>query len=187
MVVHSTLRPNVPPEFEALPGGSLLGRLIAAQATASTEPLPVALGTIGANLEREGFEHGEVQHREATVGILNVSVRNFGPRYLPDGLAKLRDMLVERLDEGVLGRVLTEFLKENVSDDLPGSLSDWETALANLASSLTDLPDCRIPLEMLQATARYTKTGDEKHLLSLPLEQRQLLEDVPSPSARKRD
>ena len=31
---------------------------------------------------------------------------------------------------------------------------------------------------MLQAAVRYTKTGDEKQLLSLPLEQRQLLEDI---------
>ena len=31
---------------------------------------------------------------------------------------------------------------------------------------------------MLYAPVKYTKTGDEKHLLSLPLEHRQLLEDV---------
>ena len=31
---------------------------------------------------------------------------------------------------------------------------------------------------MLRAAVRYGKTGDKKHLLRLPLEQRQLLEDV---------
>ena len=172
--------------IEALPGGSLLGRLIAAQAAAATEPLSVALGTIGADFEREDFERDEEQHLEATVGILNVSVHTFGPRYLPEGLAKLQGLLTERLDEGVVGRILTDFLKENIDDGFAGALSDWEAALASLAFSLVDLPDCRIPLEMLQAAVRYTKTGDEKHLLGLPLEQRQLLEDILPPAADDR-
>ncbi len=62
-------------------------------------------------------------------------------------------------------------------------MSDWEAALETLTASLADLPDCRIPLEMLQAAVRYSKTGDGKHLLSLPLEQRQLLEDILPPVA----
>ena len=172
--------------IEALPGGSLLGRLLAAQAAAATEPLPLALDTLGAVLEREDFESDEEQHLQATVGILTVSVRNFGPRYLPEGLAKLQGLLAERLDEGVVGRILTDFLRENVSDGLAGSLSDWETALASLAFSLVDLPDCRIPVEMLQVAVRYTKTSDERHLLRLPLEQRQLLEEALPPAAGER-
>jgi len=43
---------------------------------------------------------------------------------------------------------------------------------------LADLQDCQIPLEMLRAAVTYTKTGDEKQLLKLPLEQRQLLQEV---------
>ena len=165
-------------ELDALPSGTLAGRLLAAQAAAAAEPLPVALDKLGATLEREEFESDEPLHRDAVVGILTVAVRNSGPRYLPQGLEKLRNLLSDLLDEGVVGRILTDFLKENIDDGFAGSLSDWETALASLAFSLVDLPDCRIPLEMLQAAVRYTKTSDEKHLLSLPLEQRQLLEDV---------
>ena len=168
---------------EALPDGRLLGRLLAAQAAAATEPLSVALDTLGAILQREDFESDEEQHLEATAGILNVSVRNFGPRYLPEGLAKLQGLLTERLDEGFVGRILTDFLKANVSDGFAGPLADWETAFVDLAFSLIDLPDCRIPLEMLQAAVRYTRAGDEKHLLRLPLEQRQLLEDILPPAA----
>ena len=55
---------------------------------------------------------------------------------------------------------------------------EWEEALEGVAASLRDLDDCRIPIEMLRTTVRYAKTGDERHLLSLPLEQRELLEDV---------
>ena len=172
--------------LEALPGGSLLGRLLAAQAAAATEPLPVALDVLGAVIKPQDFESDERLHLEATAGVLTASVRAFGPRYLPQGLAKLRDLLADRLDEGVIGRILTDFLKANVDDGFTGSLADWERALEGLAASLADLPDCRIPLEMLQVAVRYTKTGDGRHLLSLPLEQRQLLEDVLPPAAGER-
>ena len=172
--------------IEALPGGSLLGRLLAAQVAATTEPLPVALDTLRAVLERPDFESEEERHLEATVEILTVSLRNFGPRYLPQGLAKLRDLLTDRLEGGVAGRILTDFLKANADAGFAGSLADWERAWKGLAASLADLPDCRIPLDMLQVAVRYTKTGDGRHLLSLPLEQRQLLEDVLPPAAGER-
>ena len=164
--------------IEALPGDSLLGPLLAAQAAAATEPLPVALDTLGGVIEPGDFENDELLHLKATAGILTVSVRNFGPRYLPQGLAKLRDLLTDWPDGAVVGDILTDFLIENADDGFAGTLADWESALESLASSLADLPDCRIPVEMLQVAVRYTKTGDERHLLSLPLEQRQLLEDI---------
>ena len=169
--------------IEALPGGLLLGRLLAAQAAAATEPLPVVLDTLGVVLDPEDFESDEERHLEATVGILTVSLRNFGPRHLPQGLAMLRDLLTDRLEGGVVGRILTDFLKANVDDGFAGSLEDWERALESLSDTLADLPDCRIPVEMLQVAVRYTKTGDERHLLGLPLEQRQLLESVLPPAA----
>ena len=164
--------------IEALSGGSLLGRLVAAQAAAATRPLLEALDTIGAVVEREEFESDEPLHREATVGILTLSTRKFGPRDLPQGLAKLRNQLVGLLNKDILGRILTDFLKESLGAGFAGTLADWEEALKSLALSLDDLPHCRIPLEMLQVSVRYAKTGDERHLLSLPREQRQLLEDV---------
>ena len=169
--------------LESLPDGAMLGRLLAAQAIAATEPLPVAFGTIEASLVRQHFERDEEHNLEAIVGILNLSVRNFGPRYLPEGLAKLQRLLKELLDEGVVGRILTDFLKANIDDGFAGSLTDWEAALESLTASLADLPDCRIPLAMLQAAVRYSKTSDGRHLLSLPLEQRQLLEDILPPAA----
>ena len=169
-------------ELEALPGGTLLGRLLSVQAAAATEPLPVAIDTLGAVLEREDFDSDEEQHLEAIVGILTVSTRTFGPRYLPDGLAKLQSLLKERLDRDVAGKILIDFLKANINSGFAGALPYWEEALESLTSSLADLPDCRIPIEMLRAAVTYTKTGDEKQLLSLPLEQRQLLEDILPPA-----
>ena len=171
---------------ETLPGGSLLGRLLAAQVIAAGKPLGVALETVGVCVEAEHFKGDEQLHQEAIVAILTTSVRNFGPRYLPEGLSKLRNLLGSLLHEGILGGILTDLLIENVRR-FAGSLDEWENALGGLASSLTELADCQIPLGMLHAAIAYSKTGDEKQLLRLPLEQRQLLQDVlppPGPSDR---
>ncbi len=164
-------------KVEALPDSLLLGRLFAAQAAAATGPLETALDRLGTILERKDFEN-DARHFEATVGILAISVRNFGPRYLPQGLTKLWDLLKNLLDESVIGRILTDFLNECIKDGFAGSLADWEMALESLSSSLADLRSCHIPITMLKVAVRYTKTGDERHLLSVPLEQRQLLEDI---------
>ena len=172
--------------LQALPGRELLGRLFAAQAAAATKPLSAVLAKLGTILDIEDAEGDGERHLEATVGILTISVRNFGPRHLPLGLVKLREQLSWCLDEGILGRILTELLKAVVGDDFVGELPDWEQALNCLSASLSDLPDCSIPIEMIRLAARYSKTGDEKHLLSLPLEQRQLLEDTLLSVAGKR-
>ena len=164
--------------IEALPGCSLLGRLFAAQAAAATRPLHLALDVLGTAFRTEDFKDDEQLHVEAATEILAVSVRSFGPRFLPEGLAKLRSQLGGLADEGVLGRLLTRFLHRNVNDGFAGTLPEWETALEGLLASLEDLSDCRIPLRMLMAALKYARTGDERHLLSLPLEQRQLLENV---------
>ena len=108
-----------------------------------------------------------------------------GPRHLPRGLQELRDLLACRPDDGTVGSTLTHILRMNVGN-LVGELADWERALKQLDASLSGLPDCRIPIEMLKFAVRYAKTGDERHLLSLPLEQRQLLEGFPPPVARER-
>ena len=142
----------------------------------------MALDTLGAVIEPEDFESDELLHIKSTAEILTVSVRNFGPQYLPQGLAKLRDLLTHLPDAGVVSDILTDFLIKNVVEGFAGSLADWESAMESLVFSLVDLPDCRISLEMLQVAVRFTKTGDDKHLLSLPLEQRQLLEDVLPPA-----
>ena len=138
-----------------------------------------------AGTDVKGFER-DAEHLDATVGALAVAVRSFGPRCLPQGLAAIREALADRLDEGTVGRVLTGFLRAGRRDGFAGDLADWEPALQSLATSLYDLPCCRIPIGMLQAAVRRAKTGDERHLLSLPLEQRQLLNDELPPTSDER-
>ena len=164
--------------IEALPDSTLLGRLFRAQAAAATRPLDSTLELLDNLLEGGYSDADDNLHVEATAGILTVSVRHFGPKFLPAGLTKLRKQLADVPGDGVLGRILTDFLNKNVDDGFVGALPEWEEALERLSFSLANVPDCRIPLQMLQAAVKYTKTGNERHLLSLPLEQRQLLEDV---------
>jgi len=163
-------------KLERLPNGSLLGRLFAGQAAAATRPLAVALDTVG-QVDPVNYRQCEELHRRILVALLTSSLRSFGPRQLPEGLTKLRDALGCLLEEGVLGKILADFLLENV-EGLAGTLLDWEIAMDCIAASLKDVSDCRIPIEMLRTAVQYTKTGDEKHLLRLPLEQRELLREV---------
>ena len=163
-------------EVETLPDGSLLGRLLAAQAIAATKLLSAAWETLG-SVDATDYKRQERLHREVFVAVLIVSLRKFGPQHLAEGLTKLRVVLARLLEEGVLGAILTGFLIESI-DSLTGALDDWENAVDSMASSLGDLPDCGIPIEMLRAAVQYTNTADEKHLLRLPLEQRELLRDV---------
>lgn len=173
-------------EFRALPSCALSGRLLAAQAAVAKKPLPAALATFGTVLDLEEPERDAGRQVEAAVGFLTVSLRNFGPRHLPEGLTKLRELFTDCREEGIVDRILADFLKTNLDNGFAGDLAEWEQALESLAASLSDLPDCRIPIEMLQAAVRYAKTDDERHLLSLPLEQRQLLEDIQPSAAGKR-
>ena len=137
-----------------------------------------AQAMLSAGIDFKGFGR-DAEHLAATVGALAVAVRSFGPRCLPQGLAAIREALADRPDKGTVGRVLTGFLKAGRRNGFAGELTDWEQALQSLATSLYDLPCCRIPIGMLQAAVRHAKTGDERHLLSLPL-------DEPPPTSDKR-
>ena len=164
--------------IEAMQGRSMLGRLFVARVRAATEPLTGALEVLSDAIEPRQFEENQELHFDAVVGILTRSLRSFGPVHLAGGLAKLRDLLSVGLEDGVVGRVVTDFLRKNVKDGFAGPLEEWEQALDGIAANLADLSDCHIPVEMLRAAVTYSKTGDVKRLMSLPLEQRQLLESI---------
>ncbi len=111
-----------------------------------------------------------------------MSVESFGPKHLVRGVGKALNLLEEVADGGILGSMLSVFLLE--SDGIfAGQLQEWEAALDGLERTLGERTDCRVPMEMLRAAVMYTKTGDERHLLSLPLEGRSLLEELLADSA----
>ena len=124
---------------------------------------------------RHWFTSNELERQRADPEVS--SLRGLGPQDFARCLAKHRGLQTGQ-PTGAVGRMLTDFLKENADVGFAGSLKDWEQALDGIAANLADLPDCRIPVEMLRAAVTYTKTGDVRRLMSLPLEQRQLLESI---------
>ena len=168
---YDAARQNVA-RLEARSTNSLTTRLLAIQVSATTTPLDTVF-------ERLDFDEDMVKDEniEAFSAILSVSVRAFGPLYLHQGVLALQKLLSNAHFNGILGVVLTIFVRENAKA-FEGSLEHWDDCLNRLSHSLADQPDTEIPLQMLNAAVRYSKSADERHLLSLPLEQRQLLTDI---------
>ena len=168
-------------KIQTLSPRKLPALLLTLQPKAAQEPLHVAFEPLY-SLDIDEAPVDEEAFVDAISAVLTVSMCSFGPRYLQSGIMRLRDFLDNMLDERMLGTIIGDFLFENLKG-FPGPLEDWEQCLHSLDTSLADLEDCQIPLGMLGAAVRYAKTGDDKHLLRLPLEQRQLLKDVLPESA----
>ena len=109
--------------------------------------------------------------------VIAISLRQFGPKHLTRGIEKLRMLASGAVEEGVIGRILTAVLTNNISE-ISGPIDEWEKSLQELRELLKDDPTSEIPLNMLTAAAMYGQTKDQKHLIALPVEQRQLLEEA---------
>ena len=164
-------------KVEMLSPNSLATRLLSMRVAAATNPLDGVFKQLNSNIHFDWNAILEDETLDDLSTILSVSVSAFGPRYIHEGILVLRDFFADAPLEGILGILITDFLLE-ISDEIEGSLEEWDVCLKRLADSLSDLMDTEIPLQMLNAEVRYAKTGDKKHLLELPLEQRQLLLDV---------
>jgi tetratricopeptide (TPR) repeat protein len=156
---------------------STLLQLALFSAESRTEPLPDALERL---LKRNGSRVMLKRPRKfvETVAVaLTTSIYLSGPIHLAQAVTMLRAYLSEVLDRGYIGEILTAFLAQAVTQ-LQGSIEEWESVLIRLRDSLGDLKDCRIPLAILSSAVKFTKTGNRRYLLELPLEQRQLLESA---------
>ena len=158
----------------------------------ATKPLTEALDALGAlpgsgeegRRTLEQRESEEDRHIEAIARKVANSLRHFGPRYMLEGLIKIRNMSVSQLGNNVVDRVLTDVLKASIDRGFPGSLADWERVLRIVADTFVD---SIVPITMLQVAVSYAKTGDERHLFGVPLEQRRLLESIRPPAASNPD
>lgn len=159
-------------------GSASLGALLKAQVNAATKPLEVAVDSIRAVLVDKFLKEETELLEQSVVRMLNLSVRHFGPEYLSNGLRKLNAVLAQIPAEGVIERVLIKFLIENVNEGFEGSLGKWEEMFDSLAKEIDDHPNLVIPLRMTRVAVLYNKSREESHLLELPLEERQLLEEV---------
>ncbi|HEX5462244.1 MAG TPA: tetratricopeptide repeat protein [Steroidobacteraceae bacterium] len=110
---------------------------------------------------------------EGIAAAMTESVARYGPVYLGPWATDSRELY----EPTALGEILTLFVI-NVVKNLRGSIEEWEFALTGLRDSLAGIKECVIPISLLAAAARFDKLQDRKALLQLPLEQRQLLQDV---------
>jgi tetratricopeptide (TPR) repeat protein len=108
---------------------------------------------------------------------LATSVRTFGPLYLAPCVSVLRNFAAEAVEEGLLGQILTGFLSGALRE-LKGPWEAWRSTLNALRAEVGERPDCEIPLAFLEAALGFKETNDARHLLQLPLELRQLLEEA---------
>lgn len=162
-------------KLEAITSSAIPARLLRAQAQAGSTPLSEVISDLETDLVLKDVHDQDALGRVVSI-MLAVSVRQFGAKYLHQGIVKLRELFGDAMGQGVVGNILVDFLHQNTAD-FEGPLEDWEECLDKLARSLADLPECSIPIKMLNAAVRSVKTGDKNHLLTLPLEQRQLLEE----------
>ena len=173
-------------KVKALADSTIPGWLLMVQAASGKEPLANVLDRLIIVLDVKDLEANEQFYVDALSNALAISMKEFGPQQLNQGMVKIRKLFSISLHTGILGSILTNFLIDNVNS-LSGSLKDWKQTLNSVTDSLADLSDCIIPIEMLTAAVMYTNTGEEKHMLWLPLEQRQLLKEALSQNVRPSD
>lgn len=161
-----------------LPSELLLGRLLKAQISAVTKPLHSAIEELLIDLEVESMINIDYDHVATISRILSESVRQFGPRYISPAFEKLKSLLIEMHDDGVVIEIVTNFILENVDKGFPGTNDEWETTFESLSQQLIEFPNLSIAFEILKVVVRFTNTGDQGHLLRLPLEQRELIEEI---------
>jgi tetratricopeptide (TPR) repeat protein len=109
--------------------------------------------------------------------VISAAIRRSGPSQIPEAFRWLRGQGHETTSTGLLGGILTNLLSD-VALLFRGRREDWESAVVSLRELLEDLSECQIPLAMFGAAVGFTFSGEQRYLLELPLEQRQLLEGV---------
>jgi hypothetical protein len=160
---------------EKLGAKSVFVKLLLGRAMAATQPLHEALSPLEheKDLSRKILKNEKVL--DAVAQVISTSVQQFGPLHLARGIRKLQSLAPEAAEEGAIGRILTAVLTRRLPQ-IAGSAHDWEKSLSELHAILEDDEASVIPLQMLTAAVLYAMTGNREHLVSLPLEQRNLLE-----------
>lgn len=158
-----------------LPSLTIFARV--ARAEAKIAPAALVLSKLFSACKRDASLAPTNTFTYSIASVLLTSVVSFGPSQLIDGVRRLREILSESRDPlPLIGKVLTDFVV-SLRPNLKGSIEQWEATTRDLDAELGDIAECKIPIAMLTAAVSFSKTGDGKHLLRLPLEQRQLLEE----------
>jgi DNA-binding MarR family transcriptional regulator len=130
-------------------------------------------GTILMSLE----QYDDVITPEALATMMLIEAVERGPLVMAKQVAAARSALDKPGLDPFIADALMRLLRELTSRALMQG-KPWDEAIRALSPALGDLPECELPLKMLGAAARYSRTHDVTDLLDLPLEQRALLLDA---------
>lgn len=128
----------------------------------------------------------EVNPAETLAMMIAMEASTHSPAHMAEQLLQARSTLEKPGLDDLLGDALSQLLNALLSSPITDATA-WEDALPILTRALADLPECELPLKMLGAAVRYSRTFDVADLIDLPLEQRALLIDAfekhPRPAA----
>jgi tetratricopeptide (TPR) repeat protein/DNA-binding transcriptional ArsR family regulator len=170
--------------LEKVPGDHN-GTLLAAIAKAGARGIRVGVEYVTASLpmiQPADAAKSEKGDPYALAIMMTMDAMQRGPFAMSQELIAARSALTKPGLDGLLPAALMQLVQT-----LPGKpllvAQGWDDAVQVLSTALADLPDCALPLKMLAAAARYSRTRDVADLLDLPLEQRTLLLDAfPEPA-----
>jgi tetratricopeptide (TPR) repeat protein len=146
------------------------------KAESSRRALPEVLSESLRTFERDEVLRQPESFVKGMADALSISVKHFGPLWLGSSILVLRGFAREAGEEGLVGRVLTGFLSGGLRE-VKAPWDVWRSALDAVKVEVQGLANCQIPLAFLEAALGFRETGDQRHLLQLPLELRQLLEE----------
>lgn len=173
-----------------LAADDLSGQLAEAEALVGFDGFAAGLRAYGKVLSRIPVSEPLTSKTEemltrAATALMICEVKERGALSLARQSLGIRDVFERQEKLHILAAALTRLLQHMLEiKGLTGE--EWGPALGLLQDAWGSLQACRIPLEILSVAVRYTQTRDTAVLLSLPLEQRALLDDffgesIPTP------
>ncbi|WP_437335019.1 tetratricopeptide repeat protein [Sorangium sp. So ce394] len=139
------------------------------------EYLAMSLASIGKAAGQ--FGGGDFEPVGVLAAMMLMEAAERGPLEMAKQIVEARLTLEKPGLDELLGDALMRLVNQ-FSGQANLRAEAWDEALPILTSALRDLPECELPLKMLGAAARYSRTLNVADLLDLPLEQRSLLLDT---------
>ncbi len=111
------------------------------------------------------------------IGLLEVELRRKGPNAAVRAVEKVRTALGSRGPEDAFANVVVGFVILALAIRVSNG-HEWKEASVALERRLAEAEDCAVALKMLRVGLNYRDSGDERALLELPIEEREVVRDA---------
>lgn len=155
----------------------IICQLVACKSVVGAAGLRAALPSMSKVLSQKkpSEKDDEVARRVAQIMLLEAQLHG------PGSLSRMSGQLRQVLDVWNRSKfpvdVITSFVVELLKAGGPCGL-EWTAALPGFIEAFSDIPECGIPLNWLKVAQKYLESGSSADLLSLPVEQRTLLQEA---------